>query len=535
MGCGSCGSTAKGEPSGCGDKGFCSSGGCNKLNVFDWLSDLPSSATRDSFDVVEVSFKSGSRKEFHRNNRNLFVSTGDFVIVDSSIGYDIGMVSLSGELVRLQMKKKKVPDNDRIARIQRVCSPEELEKARHYRSQEQDIMLKARVMAMDLRLEMKIGDVEYQADGKKITFYYTAERRIDFRELIKLFARDFRARIEMRQIGARQEAGKIGGIGSCGRELCCSSWLTSFKTVSTSAARYQHLSINQSKLSGQCGRLKCCLNYELDTYLDALKDFPKKADYLQTKKGSARLVKTDIFKRRMWYAMPDSPLVMLSVDRVKEVKQLNKDGIKPDTLEDFAYVEAPKVAEDTSGYENTVAEVDINSLQKIESKRRKKRRKKPGGKPGGSPQSKSRQGGGPAGKDGRRKPHNKGGKSNKPKTTEDGKRPPQKKTPKSKGPDGGQADPKKKSDGPRRNRDGRQENKPKSDKPKSNKPRNDKQKGDKPKSDKPRNDKPKSDKPKSDKPRNDKPKSDKTKSDMPRNDKPKRDKDNSDKKTDKKD
>lgn len=451
MGCGSCGSNAKGEPSGCGDKGFCSSGGCNRLNVFDWLSDLPSSATRDSFDVVEVSFKSGSRKEFHRNNRNLFVSTGDFVIVDSSIGYDIGMVSLSGELVRLQMKKKKVPDNDRITRIQRVASAEELEKARHYRSQEQEIMLKARVMAMDLRLDMKIGDVEYQADGKKITFYYTAERRVDFRELIKLFARDFRARIEMRQIGARQEAGKIGGIGSCGRELCCSSWLTSFKTVSTSAARYQHLSINQSKLSGQCGRLKCCLNYELDTYLDALKDFPKKVDFLQTKKGSARLIKTDIFKRRMWYAVPDSPLVMLSVDQVKKIKNMNKEGIKPDTLEEYAVVEIPKVAEDTSGYENTVEEIDINSLKKIENKRRRKKRR---GKPGGNPQNKGSKDGGAPGKNQKRRPKKKSG--NKPTNNKDGEKQPNKTN---NAPGGPAKDPKKKSDRPRRNRNKRRDNK----------------------------------------------------------------------------
>ncbi len=344
MGCSSCGSSS---PGGCQNNGNCGTGGCNKLNTYDWLSDL-SIPDATEFDIVEVSFRNGSRKGFYRRQSQMFGLSGELVVVEADSGYDIGKVALSGDLVKLQMKKKGVLEEAINHNILRVANPRDLERLTEARGKERDVMIKSRVMARSLELDMKIGDVEFQADKRKATFYYIAEGRVDFRELIKLFAREFRVKIEMRQIGARQESSRIGGIGSCGRELCCSTWLTNFKSVSTTAARYQNLAINQSKLSGQCGRLKCCLNYELDTYLDALKAFPRKADFLETEAGRAILVKTDIFRGLMFYVYENNKankFYPITVEKVKEVLEQNRKGVKPVDLRGTTF--QMKVEEET--------------------------------------------------------------------------------------------------------------------------------------------------------------------------------------------
>jgi len=328
MGCNGCG-TSVGTPTGCKNNGHCTSGGCSKLEVHDWLHDI-SADIFTKYNIYEVSFKSGARKAFYRNDKRFDVYTGDYVIVDAAQGYDLGQVTLSGELVRLQMKRKRIKENDEnLPTILRIAKDNELSLMEQARAKEKQTMLKARVLARNLGLDMKLGDVQYQADGKKATFYYTADGRVDFRELIKVLASEFKVKIEMRQIGARQEAGIVGGIGSCGRELCCSTWLTSFKSVNTTAARYQNLSINQTKLSGQCGRLKCCLNYELDTYLDALRFFPEKADFLQLESGDAKLMKTDILKGMMYYTMKGSgTFYPITIENVKMVLDMNANGKK---------------------------------------------------------------------------------------------------------------------------------------------------------------------------------------------------------------
>ena len=286
------------------------------------------------FDIVEVRFK-GGRKEFMRNDQRLPLVTGDAVVVDAAgSGWHLGHVSLKGELVRLQMRKKKVPtDSKEIRNILRVATDDDNQRWEAVRDLETGTMFRARAMVSELRLRMKLSDVEYQADRTRALFYYSAEDRVDFRELIRRLADEFRVRVEMRQISLRQEAGRIGGIGVCGRELCCSTWLQDFKTVSTTAARYQNLSLNPQKLAGQCGRLKCCLNYELDAYLDALKDIPQVQRPLQTAKGEAFLQKTDIFRRRMWFAFKgDNNWVMLDTARVRELLEMNKRGEKIESL-----------------------------------------------------------------------------------------------------------------------------------------------------------------------------------------------------------
>jgi cell fate regulator YaaT (PSP1 superfamily) len=284
-------------------------------------------------------------------------------------GYDVGVISMSGALVKLQMKRKRVQENsDEIKSVLRRANEYDLKKWEDARKLDRDTMVRARAIARQMSLNMKIGDVEYQGDGRKATFYYTAEERVDFRELIKVFAKEFHVKIDMHQIGARQEAGRIGGIGSCGRELCCSTWLTDFKTVSTGAARYQQMSINQAKLSGQCGRLKCCLNYELDTYLDALHDFPQNIDKIETETGVAFLQKTDIFKRLLWFTYKDSSVFHpLTVERVKEIAQMNKDGQKP------ADLGAVKLAPVKETYEFTDV-VGQTTLASLESKSKKKKK-----------------------------------------------------------------------------------------------------------------------------------------------------------------
>lgn len=374
MGCASCSSgTGGGTPAGCNNNGSCGTGGCGKLSVFDWLSGLELSSGSKPYDLVEVRFKN-TRKEFFRNGNNLDLRVGDVVAVESTSGHDIGVVSLAGELVRMQISRKRVsPDSKDIRKIYRKASQSDLDKWVQAREQEPTTMIKAREIAVELALDMKISDVEYQGDNTKATFYYTADERVDFREMIKIFADRFRVRIEMRQIGARQEAGRVGGIGSCGRELCCSTWLTDFRSVSTSAARYQQLSINPVKLAGQCGKLKCCLNYELDSYMDALKDFPSNDQNLSTEKGRARHMKTDIFRRTMWYTYEGEPekFIALSVDRVNEIVALNKKGEKVADLKDYQD-DLPVVTKEPD-YENVVGQDDLTRFDK--SKKRKKRRK----------------------------------------------------------------------------------------------------------------------------------------------------------------
>ena len=282
MGCSTCTTAKDGVVAGCQTKGGCSSGGCNRMNVMDWFADMPISFN-ENFSIIEVSFKKGSRKGFYRNNSNFDLRKGQLVVVEAAQGYDVGEVSLQGELVKLQMKKRKVTErDDTIRNILRTANEPDVNALLDARNKEKDTLVRARAMARTMKLEMKIGDIEFQGDNKKVTIFYTADGRVDFRELVKIYARDFKVKIEMRQIGARQEAGRVGGIGTCGRELCCSTWLTDFKSVTTQAARYQNLAINSDKLSGQCGRLKCCLNYELDSYNDSLKNFPKNADKIET-------------------------------------------------------------------------------------------------------------------------------------------------------------------------------------------------------------------------------------------------------------
>lgn len=325
-GCSTC-STSSGGTGGCQNNGSCGTSDCNKMNSFDWLSHMGIPQV-DNFDIVEIKFK-GGRKEYFRNVDYLTLHTGDPVVVDVPNGHHIGYVSLQGELVRLQMQKRKVRDDDNITRIYRVATQKDMEKWEEARNREIPTLYRCKQIVDEFKLQMKMSDVEYQADNSKATFYYSAEDRVDFRELIKSLAGEFKIRVEMRQISLRQEAGRLGGIGVCGRELCCSTWLVDFKNVTTSAARYQNLSLNPGKLSGQCGRLKCCLNYELDTYMDAIKDIPQVEKPLQTESGPAKLQKTDIFRKLMWFSYNnDNDWHNISCDRVREIQALNEQGIK---------------------------------------------------------------------------------------------------------------------------------------------------------------------------------------------------------------
>jgi cell fate regulator YaaT (PSP1 superfamily) len=373
MGCASC-SSGGGTPRGCKNNGTCSSGGCNKLEVYDWLANIALPAGQQVYDIVEVRFKN-SRKSFYRNSEGYPLQIGDIVVVEMSPGYDVGVVSVVGELARIQVRKKAPNLKPMETRkILRIAKQEEIDKWIKGRSLEKDLMYKARTLALNLKMEMKISDVEYQGDLSKATFYYTAEGRVDFRQLIKDMADDFRVRIEMRQIGSRQESSRLGGIGSCGRELCCTTWLTDFRSVSTSAARYQQLSLNPQKLAGQCGKLKCCLNYELDMYLDSIKSFPKPETRLHTEKGDAFHFKTDVFKRLMWYGYQgENGLIALTPERVKEIVKLNKEGVKPKDLKDFEIVEQKEVE---VGYSNVVGQDSVNRFEKNFTKSKNQNRKK---------------------------------------------------------------------------------------------------------------------------------------------------------------
>ncbi len=300
---------------------------CSNLNAYDWLNDLPGVGT--DTEIVEIKFKN-TRKAFFRNVNQLRLKKGDIVAVEASPGHDIGIVSLTGELVMNQLKKyKTAPDDNNLKKIYRKAKPVDLQKWKEAISLEHSTMIKARQIAMNLNLDMKIGDVEYQGDRTKAIFYYIADERVDFRELIKVLAEEFRIRIEMRQIGARQEAGRIGGIGPCGRELCCSTWMVNFVSVTTSSAREQELSLNPQKLAGQCGKLKCCLNYELDCYIDARKDFPDESVVLQTEEGPLFYQKADVFNRVVWYSTEKESggsLVAIPVERVREIIEMNRKG-----------------------------------------------------------------------------------------------------------------------------------------------------------------------------------------------------------------
>ena len=372
MGCSNCGTSKGGKPSGCKSNGGCSTGGCNRMNVHDWLANLPFSDPESGCRIVEVSFNQGSRKEFYRNSTTHALTRGDLVSVEGVSGFDVGEVTITGEVVRLQLKKKGVEErNPDFKKILRRASDKDLEIMQQNKSREKEALVRSRAIARRLKLDMKMSEVEIQADGRKATFFYIADDRVDFRELIKLYAGEFRLKVEMRQIGARQEAAKVGGVGSCGRELCCATWLSDFKSVNTTAARYQNLSINQSKLSGQCGRLKCCLNYELDTYLDALQNFPDNAETLQVAKGTASLIKKDIFKNLMWYVLPDSnKQYPLTIERVRKIRQLNMQNVTPETLEPVEVTAAKPKEEVETGFVDLVGQISLKTLEKADRKKK---------------------------------------------------------------------------------------------------------------------------------------------------------------------
>jgi cell fate regulator YaaT (PSP1 superfamily) len=407
------------------------------MNTFDWLHTLDMEDPSE-YNVVEISFKKGARKNFYLNPAHSNAITGDMVVVEAQSGYDLGRITLSGELVRLQMKKKNYQEEKLIYSVIRIANHRDLEKLEEARNIEHRALVRARVISRTLGLDMKIGDVEFQGDKRKATFYYTAEGRVDFRELVRMFAKEFHVKIEMRQIGSRQESARIGGIGSCGRELCCSTWLSNFNSVTTVAARYQNISINQTKLSGQCGRLKCCLNYELDMYMEALSKFPKNLDSLQTAAGKATLIKTDIFKGLMYFAINTErsrgPIVAIDRERVWEIKKMNQKGEKPESLVDpnAKRYDLPD-QEDEIKFADVTGEIELPSIKKKRrpnykgkgrkpNRNNKKRGPNPNNKKGNRPsQNKGKKGENKEGqkrdskeqKPGAGKPKNSGNKNNK--------------------------------------------------------------------------------------------------------------------------
>jgi cell fate regulator YaaT (PSP1 superfamily) len=368
MGCSSCSNNTSGVPKGCKSNGSCGTGGCDKMTVFDWLENMQIPSGEKPFSVIEVRFKN-DRKEYFNNNTKLSLYTGDIITVEAASGYDLGVVSLTGELVKLQLSKKKITDLRNLPGVIQKAESKEIDKWHEAREEEKRIMPRARTLAIEEKLKMKISDIEFQGDMSKATFYYTAEQRVDFRELIKRFSSEFKVRIEMKQIGMRQEAGKLGGIGSCGRELCCSTWLTDFRSVNTAAARYQQLSLNPQKLAGQCGKLKCCLNFELDAYMELMKTFPKANTQLQTEGGKARHMKTDVFRKMMWFSVEskdrNNDFIGLSVERVHEIIAMNKAGKKPVSLKEFIDFEPEPE-------ENYAAVNDQDSLTRFDNTFKKK-------------------------------------------------------------------------------------------------------------------------------------------------------------------
>jgi cell fate regulator YaaT (PSP1 superfamily) len=396
MGCGSCGNNNGSHSPGCGNNGSCSTGSCNKLNVYNWLTDMVLPEDYEPFNIVEIRFK-GSKKQFYKNVNGLELFTGDKVVVESDIGYDIGEVSLSGELVKLQLKKYGVEENNSEMRsIRGIANESQVEKYNEYKAKEKKDLEEARTIALQLKLKMKISDIEYQGDGKKVTFYYTSEGRVDFRELIRRYASAFKCRIQMLQVSYREEASRLGGIGSCGRELCCSTWLTDYKVVSMGAAKTQNLSINMLKLSGQCGRLKCCLNYELELYSEKLKQFPSEKVKLKTQSGLASLRKIDILKGTAWYCYEKSfDWISVNIKRVNEILALNKKGETPMTLSDTAL--GAEISSKTLEFkEDLLTGTDLNRMDDKDKKRKQKRQgsnKRPNNRQGGKNRSKGSQGG----------------------------------------------------------------------------------------------------------------------------------------------
>ncbi|MBK8600140.1 MAG: hypothetical protein IPN80_05870 [Flavobacterium sp.] len=378
MACNSCSTSDGGAPKGCKNNGTCGTDSCNKLTVFDWLANMSLPSGQEPFDCVEVRFKNG-RKEFYRNTEKLTLSIGDIVATEASPGHDIGIVTLTGELVRIQMKKKGVAiTSPEITKIYRKASQKDIDIWSNARDKEEPMKVRARELAISHKLEMKISDIEFQGDGSKATFYYTANDRVDFRLLIKDFAKAFSARIEMKQVGFRQEASRLGGIGSCGRELCCSTWLTDFRSVNTSAARYQQLSLNPQKLAGQCGKLKCCLNYELDTYMDALQDFPSFDTKLVTEKGEAICQKQDIFKGLMWFAYTNNfaQWHVLKIEQVREIIEENKLKNKVSSLEDYAL---EIVTEPEKDFNNAMGQESLTRFDQPTRKKKNNKKRKPSG------------------------------------------------------------------------------------------------------------------------------------------------------------
>ncbi|MFK5957546.1 MAG: regulatory iron-sulfur-containing complex subunit RicT [Lutibacter sp.] len=370
MSCNSCSSDINSVPKGCKSNGSCATGDCEKLTVFDWLGNMSLPTGQEPVNVVEVRFKNG-RKHFYRNEDNLQISIGDIIAVEGNPGHDIGTVSLTGELIKVQLKKKRIEiDSEDIKKIYRKATQKDIDIWTAARNKEYDTQYRGREILGRLGLKMKLSDIEYQGDGNKATFYYTAEERVDFRQLIRDLASAFNIRVEMKQVGLRQEAARLGGIGSCGRELCCSTWLTDLRNVNTSAARYQQLSLNPQKLAGQCGKLKCCLNYELDTYLDALSGFPRQDIILKTEKGDATFIKMDIFKGLLWYTYKENRVkwYKLTLEQVKEIIKLNKDNEVAHSLEEYEadLIEVAKVA-----FEDVVGQ---DSLTRFDAPKRKKKR-----------------------------------------------------------------------------------------------------------------------------------------------------------------
>ncbi|WP_173360474.1 PSP1 domain-containing protein [Tenacibaculum mesophilum] len=447
MSCSSCSTNKSGVPNGCKSNGNCATGTCgsgNKLAVFDWLSNMTLPSGEAPFNIFEVRFKNG-RKHFYKNPENLTLSMGDVVAVEGSSGHDVGIVSLAGELVRVQMKKRKITaDSDDVKKIYRKASQKDIDVWQEARGRELETQRKGREIISRLGLKMKLSDVEYQGDGTKATFYYTADERVDFRQLIRDLASAFSIRVEMRQVGMRQEAARLGGIGSCGRELCCSTWLTDFRKVNTAAARYQQLSLNPLKLAGQCGKLKCCLNYELDTYLDALQSFPKQDKVLKTEKGDAVFVKMDIFKKLLWYTYKEESFkwYKLSLDQVQEIIELNKNNELALPLEEYELEIAEEVSVD---FENVVGQDSLTRFDAPKKSRKNSRRRK-------------------------RKPANKAEVEKQPQTNKRQKKKPQGKTEKT---EGGQKTEKKRVD----NRKPRPKNNLKTRKPKPESKTTDKPQG----------------------------------------------------------
>ncbi|MDA1345323.1 MAG: regulatory iron-sulfur-containing complex subunit RicT [Bacteroidetes bacterium] len=377
MSCASCGSGSSGQPRGCKNNGTCGSDGCNKLTVFDWLSNMRVPGDQPPVRIAEVRFKN-SRKDFYRFSEQMSPTIGTAVVTEvEGGGYDVGRVSLTGELIRFQMKKKNIdPDKTTLPSIIRLATDQDIDTWQTARDREPTVQVRARELALQLQLQMKLSDVEFQGDGKKATFYYTADQRVDFRQLIKDMAKAFNIRIEMRQIGLRQEASRLGGVGSCGRELCCSTWLTDFRSVSTAAARYQQLSLNPIKLSGQCGKLKCCLNFELDAYRSALKAFPRVETKLQTEKGVAICQKIDIFKGVLWYTYKGEWMNwhQLTVAAANEIIAKNKANEPVTCLED--YTEEPTHQSNETIFENVVGQDILNRFDRSRPKKKNRNNRK---------------------------------------------------------------------------------------------------------------------------------------------------------------